>query len=158
MKCGHPPRDKTKESGSCRPEGKPREQLCGPSRRDVSNLAAIATGDVLTTVGQRARFRALNISACNGVRGGEPLLEDHVLIQWFSPPDGIEGRTVIGPDDWKLALCAGDNSLLFDRRRDPLEMNNLFGRDSLSTSVASRRKRLGEWQLRVEDSSDHLGS
>ena len=81
-----------------------------------------------------------------GVYRGEPLLEGHVFIQRFSPLDGIEGRRVISPDGWRLARCSDDDCLLFDRRRDSLEMNNLNYLDSSSASIASHCKRLEKWQ------------
>ena len=121
----------------------------------VSNVSIVPT--LLELLGHGAPDMLPGESLC-GVCRGEPLLEDHVFIQWFSPLDGIEGRTVISPDGWKLALYSGDNSLLFDRRRDPLEMNNLYYRDSSTASIASLRNRLEKWQIRVEDPFDHSGS
>jgi len=47
----------------------------------------------------------------------------------------------------KLVLYDTDQSLLFDRRRDPGEMNNLYG----TTSDRHLRARLTEWQKKTGD-------
>ncbi len=121
----------------------------------VSNVSIIPT--LLDLLGHADSESLPGESLCVVCRG-EPLREDHVFSEWFSPADGIEGRTVISPDGWKLALYSGDNSLLFDRRRDPLEMNNLYYRDQSQSVIAALRKRMEKWQRRVEDSFDPPGS
>lgn len=77
--------------------------------------------------------------------------EDHVFIEWTDVEGGPHGRCVISPDGWKLALYVNDNSMLFDRNRDPLEMNNLFYRAEFRQQVRRLRTRLEEWQRRERD-------
>ncbi|MCP5110865.1 MAG: sulfatase-like hydrolase/transferase, partial [bacterium] len=52
--------------------------------------------------------------------------EDHVFSEWHSRGKDPNARAVFSPDGWKLALYDTDTSLLFNRRDDPLEMNNLY--------------------------------
>lgn len=89
---------------------------------------------------------------------GEPPREDHVFIEWFGMSDGGDGRTVITPDGWKLALYDRDNCMLFNRRRDPLEMSNLYYLETSRPTIAGLRKRLERWQRRVSDSFDATGA
>jgi hypothetical protein len=44
-----------------------------------------------------------------------------------------------------------DNSLLFDRRRDPLETSNLFYKDSSRATVSSLRKVIEQQVARTSD-------
>lgn len=73
---------------------------------------------------------------------------DHVIIEWGKPA----GRTVISPDGWKLVLYAGDNCMLFDRNRDPLEENNLYYRAASAPMVRRLRNVLESWQRETKDS------
>jgi arylsulfatase A-like enzyme len=77
--------------------------------------------------------------------------EDHVFIEWHTPPDGANARAVISPDGWKLGLYDKDNCLLFNRRDDPLEMRNLFYRHNSAPVVSRLRQKIEQWQRRVND-------
>ena len=76
--------------------------------------------------------------------------EDHVVIEWDKP----EGRTVVSPDGWKMILYKGDNCMLFNRAKDPLEMTNLYYRAESKPVIARLRSRLAQWQKRVNDETD----
>jgi arylsulfatase len=77
--------------------------------------------------------------------------DSHVFLEWTGDPRdsgvGPSGRTVISPEGMKLVLYDTDQSLLFDRRRDPLEMNNLYGK----TDDRRLRAKLAGWQKRTGD-------
>lgn len=84
-----------------------------------------------------------------------PLLESRqsrpgdVFIEWHTPPDGPAERTVLTPDGWKLALSDKDNCLLFDRSKDPLELENLSDQPSHARTVKSLRARIAAGQERA---------
>ncbi len=77
--------------------------------------------------------------------------DNYVFLEWTGDVkdsgEGPSGRTVISPEGMKLVLYDTDQSLLFDRRRDPGEMNNLYG----TTSDRHLRARLTEWQKKTGD-------
>ena len=83
--------------------------------------------------------------------GGAVRPDNHVFLEWTGDPKdsgaGPSGRTVISPDGMKLVLYDTDQSLLFDRRRDPLEMNNLYGK----ADHRRLRAKLAGWQKRTGD-------
>ncbi len=82
---------------------------------------------------------------------GRPRREDHVVVEWTDVEGGPHGRAVISPDGWKLALYRNDNSMLFDLRRDPLELTNLFYRSETQAVVKRLRRKLEEWQRQQRD-------
>jgi arylsulfatase A-like enzyme len=84
------------------------------------------------------------------VNGGQRR-EDHVFIEWHTPPDGPNARAVISPDGWKLGLYDTDNCVLFHRHDDPLEMRNLYYRDEAAATVRRLRERIEQWQRRSGD-------
>ena len=71
-------------------------------------------------------------------------------------PDGVRGtsRTVVSPEGWKLALYDNDNCMLFDRRRDPLELNNLYYRDTSRDAIRRLRGRIEASQKRTRDTAE----
>jgi arylsulfatase A-like enzyme len=79
------------------------------------------------------------------------LREDHVFIEWHTPPNGPNARAVISPEGWKLGLYDTDNCLLFHRHRDPLEMANLYYRPDSAAAVGRLRARIEAWQQRTRD-------
>ncbi len=89
---------------------------------------------------------------------GRKRREDHVFVEWTDTEGGPHARTVISPDGWKLALYQNDNSMLFDRRRDPLEMHNLFYQPAHRDQVRRLWRKLEEWQRRQKDTLSLEGS
>ena len=83
--------------------------------------------------------------------GGVVRPDNHVFLEWTGDAkdsgEGPSGRTVISPEGMKLVLYDTDQSLLFDRRRDPLEMHNLYGK----ADHRRLRARLAEWQKKTAD-------
>ncbi|MCX6620347.1 MAG: sulfatase-like hydrolase/transferase, partial [Acidobacteria bacterium] len=92
-------------------------------QRPVSQVNLVPT--LLDLLGSKAPDNLPGESLLPLAEGHAPR-EDHVFIEWFQEPDGPHGRTVISPEGEKLALYHNDNNLFFDRRRDPLELNNLY--------------------------------
>ena len=83
------------------------EELQGESRADVLNGEA----DLL----ENAVFMEWNGIGDRNL--GNPLINLMATLPW---------RCVVTGDRWKLNLCAGDKSELFDLDTDPHEMNNLI--------------------------------
>jgi arylsulfatase A-like enzyme len=77
--------------------------------------------------------------------------EDHVFLEWTDPEEGPSWRMAISPDGWKMALLDGDNSILFNRDRDPLEMSNLFYRPECASEVRRLRQQIERWQRETGD-------
>ncbi|MEO8028358.1 MAG: sulfatase/phosphatase domain-containing protein [Bryobacteraceae bacterium] len=84
------------------------------------------------------------------IKGGA-LRDDHVYIEWHTPPNGQNGRTVISPGGSKLALYDADNCLLFEPSNDPLEGENLYYGPESKPRIRRLRKRIESWQKRVAD-------
>jgi arylsulfatase A-like enzyme len=98
----------------------------------------------------------------DGVAGRSlaPVLEgrrppDDVIVEWHvdekDSGKGPSGRTCIAPDGHKLVVYDCDQCLLFDRARDPREMNNLYGRREAAATQSRLRKKIEEWQKRTGD-------
>jgi len=83
---------------------------------------------------------------------GRSRREDHVVVEWTDWEGGPHGRAVISPDGWKLALYQTDNCLLFDLRRDPLELTNLYHHSAAQDVVRRLRRKLEHWQRQQGDS------
>jgi arylsulfatase len=85
---------------------------------------------------------------------GERRDNGDVFIEWNEDPEdqaGFNGRTIVSPEGWKLALYNGDSGLLFDRRRDPLELHNLYGRSEQAATARALRQKIEAWQRRAAD-------
>jgi arylsulfatase A-like enzyme len=78
---------------------------------------------------------------------------DDVFIEWNRDPEegGPRARTVVTPDGWKLVLHDTDTCLLFDRNKDPLEMNNLYYQPEHATTVRKLRARIEQFQKKNKD-------
>lgn len=114
----------------------------------VSHISLVPT--LLELLGRPARDGLPGESLLRLLEGGK-LEEDHVFIEWHSGGQGPTGRYVVSPDGWKLVLYDTDTCLLFDRNRDPLEMQNLYYMDEHRDTVRRLRSKLEAWQRRVND-------
>ena len=65
--------------------------------------------------------------------------------------EGPNGRTVISPDGHKLVLYDSDESMLFDHNKDPLELNNVYGKPEYAAVQSRLRKKIEEWQKQTQD-------
>ncbi len=70
-----------------------------------------------------------------------------VFSQWNTESGEANARTIITQEGLKLVQHDKDNCLLFDRRNDPLEANNLYYKAQHQKTVSELRKRL-EGQLK----------
>ena len=78
---------------------------------------------------------------------------EDIFIEWNRDPEegGPRARTVVTPDGWKMVLHDTGVCLLFDRNKDPLEMNNLYYRAEHAATVRKLRARIEEFQRRTGD-------
>jgi arylsulfatase A-like enzyme len=79
---------------------------------------------------------------------------EDIFIEWNRDPDdegGPRARTVATPDNWKLVLHDTDTSMLFDRNKDPLEMNNLYYKPEHAGTVRRLRAKIEEFQKKNKD-------
>jgi arylsulfatase A-like enzyme len=75
---------------------------------------------------------------------------EDVFIEWTADERdsgrGPNGRTIVTHDGFKLVLYDTDLSLLFDRNKDPLEMNNVFDRPEYKSVQARLTAKLQAWR------------
>jgi arylsulfatase len=103
------------------------------------------------------------------LQGESDLSENDVFISWNgydnNVPDRFLGdikinrmlrlpwRTVVTPDRWKLALCAGDQCELYDLNNDPYEQTNLFNDPAQQDRVRDMAARIRVWQVQTGDTA-----
>ena len=83
-----------------------------------------------------------------GVLGDEPTAEGDDEI---SRVNELPWRTVVTADRWKLNLCAGDRSQLFDLNTDPHELNNLFDHPEHRDRTRIMAAKIRLWQQDTGD-------
>lgn len=118
-------------------------------RQPVSHISLVPT--LLELLGRKPPENLPGRSLLPLIENRHQRQED-VFIEWHTPPDGPAERTIVTPDGWKLVLSDKDNSLLFNRLKDPLELRNLYYDSSHAQTVRSLRSRIAAWQARVGDS------
>jgi hypothetical protein len=67
--------------------------------------------------------------------------------------NNLPWRSVVTADRWKLNLCAGDQSELYDLNTDPYEMDNLFNEPSHRDRIRQMTARIRVWQDQTGDSA-----
>ena len=103
------------------------------------------------------------------LQGYEDLSQNDVFISWNGydndVPDRFLGdhkinrmlrlpwRTVVTPDRWKLALCAGDQCELYDLNSDPYEQTNLFNDPAQQDRIRDMAARIRVWQVQTGDTA-----
>jgi hypothetical protein len=105
---------------------------------------------VLELLGRKAPENLPGESLLPLADGGK-LREDHVFIEWFEEPSGPHGRTIVTPEGEKLVLFNKDSNMFFDRRRDPLELDNLYYSGRSDRRIAELRNRIETWQKKHKD-------
>lgn len=90
------------------------------------------------------------------VLDGENRPDNYVHLEWTADSsdsgEGPNGRTVVSLDGYKLVLYDSDQSMLFDHNKDPLELNNVYGKPEYTAVQARLRKKIEEWQKQTQDS------
>jgi len=61
---------------------------------------------------------------------------------------------VVTPDGWKMAIHDTDVCLLFDRNKDPYEMDNLYYKPEYAPTVRRLRAKIEEFQKKNNDNMD----
>lgn len=87
--------------------------------------------------------------------GGEVRPGNDVFLEWTADKndsgEGPDGRTVIAPDGFKLVLYDTDQSMLFDRAKDPHELNNVYGKPAYAAVQNRLRAKIEQWQRKTKD-------
>jgi arylsulfatase A-like enzyme len=91
------------------------------------------------------------------MQGGQsPTGPRDVFLEWTADKAdsgaGPNGRTIITPDGFKLVLYDSDQSLLFDRNKDPQELNNIYGKTGAAAVQSRLRRKIEAWQKATGDS------
>ena len=62
-------------------------------------------------------------------------------------------RTIVTPEGLKLSLSAQDFDLseLYDLKKDPKEINNLYYNPTYRDSISQLKKKIIDWQVKVND-------
>jgi arylsulfatase A-like enzyme len=122
--------------------------------RQIHVQQAVSSIDIVPTVlellGKKAPDQPSGESLLPLLDGGR-LRDDHIFVEWFEEPDGPHGRTVVSPEGEKLVLFHNDNNMFFDRRRDPLELDNLYYTGRSKARISELRKRIENWQKQTKD-------
>jgi arylsulfatase A-like enzyme len=124
---------------------------------------------LLDLIGQEVPNHLQGKSLKPVLEGESDLSENDVFISWNgydnNIPDRFLGdirinrmlrlpwRTVVTPDRWKLALCAGDQCELYDLNDDPYEQNNLFNDPDQQDRVRDMAARIRVWQVQTGDTA-----
>jgi len=102
---------------------------------------------------------------------GENNQNSNVFIQWnpgsgFTVPAELQEkygkekmtkianasmRTIVSPEGWKLSLCNGDKSQLFNLEKDPFEKKNLFYIREYQPVISELTAKIHAWQKSVGD-------
>ncbi len=86
---------------------------------------------------------------------GDARPESHAFLEWTTDSSdsgaGPNGRTVVSPDGYKLVLHDSDRSMLFDRNKDPLELNNVYRKPEYAAVQSRLRKKIEGWQKETSD-------
>ena len=81
---------------------------------------------------------------------GSPRINLLATMPWRSIVT-CEGRNGAGQQRWKLNLCAGDQSELFDLGSDPFEQVNLFTDPSQKDRIREMSAKIRLWQYETGD-------
>jgi arylsulfatase len=89
------------------------------------------------------------------VLAGQSRDNNDCFLEWTADVrdsgEGPNGRTVITPDGFKMVLYDSDQSLLFDRAKDPNELNNVYGKPAYAAVQRRLRKKIELWQHETKD-------
>jgi arylsulfatase A-like enzyme len=123
---------------------------------------------LLDLLGQPVPDRLQGESRLPVLKGDASLDDGEVVIQWNGISPEMEDRDLgagqinrmlalpwrsIVHDRWKLNLCVGDQCELFDLRKDPHEMRNLFNDPDHRDRIRELAARLRIWQVRTGDTA-----
>ncbi len=115
--------------------------LAGVPRPDAlegRSLAGALTGDL--DLRQHAAFMEWNGVGDRDL--GNPVTNLMATLPW---------RSIVTGDRWKLNLCAGDQSELFDLNDDPYEQTNRFDDPAQRDRVRELAARIRLWQVETGD-------
>ena len=120
---------------------------------------------LLDLAGQPAPEELEGESRVNVLMGEDDLRENAVFMEWNGIGDRNLGnplinlmstlpwRCVVTGDRWKLNLCAGDESELFDLNTDPYEQVNLINEPAHKDRVRQMAARIRLWQQETGDTA-----
>jgi arylsulfatase len=115
--------------------------LAGVTRPDTlqgRSLAGALTGDL--DLRQHSAFMEWNGVGDRDL--GNPVTNRMATVPW---------RSIVTGDRWKLNLCAGDQSELFDLNADPWEQTNRFDDPAHRDRIRELAARIRLWQVETGD-------
>ena len=142
---------------------------------NISHVDLVPT--LLDLMGQSVPKHLQGQSRAAVLRGEESLDGNDVFVQHNGAPvelawgpdrrtvrdEGVQGndeinrlnelpwRSLVTADRWKLNLCPGDRSQLFDLNTDPHELNNLFDHPEHRDRIRTMAARIRQWQDETGD-------
>jgi arylsulfatase A-like enzyme len=117
----------------------------------VSNISIVPT--LLELLGHDPGDRLQGQSLLPVLTGARPKPDD-AFVEWTGPQSDPCARAVVTVDGWKLALYDKDTCLLFDRNKDPLELENLYYRRDSRDVIRRLCGKIEDWQKRTGDHCD----
>jgi choline-sulfatase len=116
----------------------------------VSQIDLVPT--LLDLLGQPIQDHLQGVSRLGVLKGEEDMSDNHIIIEWNAPDKmGIEGRTVVTADGYKLSLYQDDISELYDLNTDPCELENVYRNPEHQGRIKEMSELIFAWQKETED-------
>jgi arylsulfatase len=119
----------------------------------VSHIDTVPT--LLELLGRKEAAEGLPGRSLVPALAGDTSRHDPVFLEWHQDEKdsgaGPNGRTVITPEGHKLVWYDSDQSMLFDRAKDPLEMHNVLGASEYASVEKRLRASMEAWRKSVKD-------
>lgn len=121
----------------------------------VSQIDLVPT--LLDLLGQELPVHLQGKSLAPCLLAGQSVEPRDVIVEWNLSEDPTEMdykhplRTIVTPEGWKLTLTSNGMGELYDRKRDPQEIANLFYKDDMLPVVLDLTHRIALWQRATGD-------
>jgi arylsulfatase A-like enzyme len=103
---------------------------------------------LLDLMGQEPQAQVQGTTRADVLRGDATLQDNDVMVEW----NGDETwRTIVSRENWKLNLCATDQSEFYDLNLDPYELENRFEDPAYRAQIDELTARIQAWQHATGD-------
>ena len=117
-----------------------------PGRVSLVDLAPT----LLELLGQAPPSHVQGVSRAGVLKGTDSLAGNDAIVEW----NGEEPwRTILSRENYKLNLCATDQSEFYDLNRDPHELENRFQDPAYRPQIKELAARIRAWQQQTGDTA-----